>query len=53
MRKKMSKGFRDIRTWKDIKTLKGIKCPACDGTGMATTRLRCGVCGGSGFVRDI
>lgn len=53
MRTKMMKGFGDIRTRKDIKTQKGIKCPACNGTGMATTRLRCGVCGGSGFVRDI
>jgi RecJ-like exonuclease len=53
MKTKMIKSFRELRTLKDIKTLEGIKCPACNGTGIAKTRLRCLVCGGSGFLRDI
>ncbi|MBE0516577.1 MAG: hypothetical protein IBX41_04180 [Methanophagales archaeon] len=53
-RTKMVRGFRDIKTREDIKILKGIKCPACNGTGIvAKTRLSCGVCGGGGFVKDI
>jgi DnaJ-class molecular chaperone len=46
-------GLKDIKTVKDIKTFRGVKCPVCAGTGIAETRLRCLVCGGSGFLRDI
>lgn len=53
MRTKIFKGFRDIRTLKDIKTLRGIKCPACNGIGIVKTMLRCRVCSGSGFVSEI
>jgi len=48
------KGLRDVKTLKDIRTLRRrIKCPACNGTGIAKTRLTCPVCGGTRFVRDV
>jgi len=34
MRARRIQGLRDIMTVRDIKTLKGVKCPACDGAGI-------------------
>lgn len=45
-------GLKDLKTVRDIKTFRGVKCPACDGAAVET-RLSCGVCGGSGIVRAI
>lgn len=47
------KGVNDIKTRKNIVTLKGVVCPACKGTGFnSKTRLKCSVCHGTKYVRS-
>jgi len=46
------KGINNIKTRKNIVTLKGVVCPACHDTGInPTTRLRCSVCNGTRYVQ--
>jgi len=46
-------GLKDSKTVRDIRTFRGVKCTACNGTGIEDTRLSCCICGGSGIVRAI
>jgi len=53
MRTARIRGLKDIKTVRAIRTFRGVKCPACNGTGIEDTRLSCCIYGGSGIVRAI